>query len=84
MGCTINFLQKIFKKHSKRLFKYALVGVSGTLINLSVLYLLTEFAHMWYLTSEIIATLIAFVTNYTANTLWTYRDAMKKLEEEKL
>jgi putative flippase GtrA len=26
------------------------------------------------------ATLIAFVTNYAGNTLWTYRDAMKKLE----
>jgi len=76
-------IKKIIKKHFKRLFKYALVGTTGTLINLSVLYLLTEFFNIWYIFSAIIATLVAFITNYIANTLWTYRDAMKKLEESR-
>jgi putative flippase GtrA len=59
--------------------KYATVGTTGFFIDASVLYVLTEYGHIWYILSEAFATLVAFVTNYAGNTLWTYRDAMKAL-----
>jgi putative flippase GtrA len=68
------------RKHLKRGFKYACVGTSGFLIDAAVLYSLTQYVHIWYVLSELFATLITFATNYFFNTYWTYRDAMKKLE----
>ena len=71
---------KPVRKHFRRLGKYAIVGTSGFFIDAGVLYALTQYGHMWYILSEAFATLVAFVTNYAGNTLWTYRDAMKALK----
>jgi putative flippase GtrA len=75
---------KLVRKHSRRLVKYAIVGTSGFFIDAGVLYTLTQYGHMWYILSEAFATLLAFVTNYAGNTLWTYRDAMKALKSPHL
>ena len=66
-------------KHLKRGLKYSCVGTSGFLMDVGILYALTQYGHIWYITSEVLATLVTFVTNYFFNTYWTYRDAMKKL-----
>ena len=76
---TINIL----RKHFKRLTKYAMVGTTGFILDVILLFCFTQFAHIWYVASEILATLITFVTNYIGNTIFTYRDAMKKLNEDK-
>jgi putative flippase GtrA len=73
-------LRYLVKKHYRRLTKYAIVGTGGFFVDASFLYVFTQFFRIWYIESEMFATLIAFVTNYAGNTLWTYRDAMKKLE----
>ena len=57
-----------------------LVGTSGFMLDVLCLYLLTEYGHMWYVLSEVLATFITFLTNYIFNTIWTYRDAMKALD----
>jgi putative flippase GtrA len=80
----MGIVKNTIKKHSKRITKYAIVGASGFFIDAGFLYLLTQYGHIWYIFSEAIATLIAFLTNYTGNTLWTYRDAMKKLESSRV
>ena len=72
------------RKHSKRGFKYACVGTSGFLIDAAVLYYLTQFIHIWYVASELFATLVTFASNYLLNTYWTYRDAMKKLQQNEI
>ena len=36
-------------------------------MNLSILYALTTYAHLWYILSELIAILVTFVTNYNMN-----------------
>lgn len=76
-------LTAFVRDHLKRGFKYACVGTSGFLIDVLLLYCLTQYAHIWYILSEVIATLVTFVTNYFFNTFWTYRDAMKKLESSR-
>jgi putative flippase GtrA len=73
-------LHSLVKKHYRRLTKYAIVGTGGFFVDALFLYVFTQFFRVWYIESEMLATLIAFVTNYVGNTLWTYRDAMKKLE----
>lgn len=71
------------KFHFKRAVKFASVGTVGAIINLSVLFILTEQFHLWYMLSEIIAILVALIFNYFVNTYWTYRDAMKALNKNK-
>jgi putative flippase GtrA len=73
-------LDAFIHKHLRRGLKYACVGTSGFLMDVGILYVLTQYGHIWYITSEVLATLITFVTNYFFNTYWTYRDAMKKLD----
>ena len=58
-----------------------MVGSLGTIINLSLLAMFTEVFGIHYLISALIATLCAFIFNYFINTYWTYRDAMRKLEQ---
>jgi putative flippase GtrA len=80
----MGIVKNTIKKHSKRIIKYGIVGTSGFFIDVGFLYLLTQYGHIWYMFSEAIATLIAFVINYTGNTLWTFRDAMKTLESSRV
>ena len=46
--------------------KFALIGLLGTLINISILYTLTTLG-IWYIYSEIVAIGITFTSNYIGN-----------------
>ena len=61
----------LFARHA---FKYYLVGASGVLVNLGILYALTEFAGLWYLLSSSIAIYVSITTNFVLNKVWTFRD----------
>lgn len=52
-----------------RAFKFALIGSTGALVNLSILYLLTEYGKFYYIISEGIAIVITFFWNYNGNIL---------------
>ena len=65
----------LFAKHA---FKYYLVGASGVLVNLGILYALTEFAGLWYLLSSSIAIYLSITTNFVLNKVWTFRGADMK------
>lgn len=54
----IRRLSEIFTKPARRI----IVDIVGTALNWSILYLLTSRLGVWYLLSEILATLIVFVT----------------------
>ncbi len=57
-----------------RFLKYCLVGASGVVVNMVLLWLLTEFAGLFYLVSSAIAVEISIITNFTLNDLFTFRD----------
>lgn len=57
-------------------FKFAVVGLAGTVVNLSVLYLLTEYVGMYYLVSAMFAFLVAVTSNFILNKLWTFRESL--------
>jgi dolichol-phosphate mannosyltransferase len=63
---------QIISRKLFRLLKYNASALSGEAINLSVLYLLTTVG-LFYLSSEVIAILVAFGFNYTVSNKWVWR-----------
>jgi len=61
-----------------RLLKFAVVGISGVVVNMGMLYLLTEYLNILYIISSIIAIEISIISNFFLNDLWTWRDRAKK------
>ncbi len=57
-----------------RFLKYCLVGASGVLVNMALLWLFTELVGLYYLVSSAIAVEISIVTNFTLNDFITFRD----------
>lgn len=64
------------KKVMNEFFKFAIVGGIGTLINLAILYLLTEEAGFHYLLSAVISFLFAMTSNFILNKIWTFKENM--------
>lgn len=62
--------------------KYGLVGSVGFGIHLLVLWLLTEYAHLWYMASATIAIVVAALNNYILNYLWTFSDRKANIENK--
>jgi dolichol-phosphate mannosyltransferase len=65
----------LFAKHA---FQYYLVGASGVLVNLGLLYALKEYVGLWYLLSSAIAIYVSMTTNFILNKTWTFKDSMVK------
>jgi len=70
---------KIFSKSFILEFsKFAIVGAVGTVVNLSILFLLTDIFKIYYLISEVIAFLISVLNNYILNKIWTFKEEIKE------
>jgi dolichol-phosphate mannosyltransferase len=71
-----NSVKSVF---SRQFLKFAVVGFTGTLIHLLVLFVLTEFFGIYYIISSIIAFFFAVTNNFFLNKLWTfgYKDNRK-------
>jgi dolichol-phosphate mannosyltransferase len=61
-----------------RFAAYYAVSLSGMLLNIVILYVLTEFGQIYYLMSSFLATCIVFLWNYLINSAYTWgeRDAV--------
>jgi len=68
---SILFFQKYF---GLRFFKFCLVGASGVIVNMSLLWALTDKFGIFYLYSSAIAIETAILTNFLLNEHWTWRD----------
>lgn len=66
--------RKYIRKGFREFFKFAVVGFIGTVINLAVLYSLTEFFGVYYLLSAFFAFIIAVVNNFVWNKIWTFKE----------
>jgi len=65
----------LFAKHA---FQYYLVGASGVLVNLGLLYALKEYVGLWYLLSSALAIYLSMTTNFILNKTWTFKNTMSK------
>jgi len=59
---------------TKRFLKFLVVGGTGFVVHLVILYSLTELCHLWYILSAIIAVVLAATNNYLINHHWTFRE----------
>jgi dolichol-phosphate mannosyltransferase len=58
----------------RRLVKFGIVGVCGIFVNQGLLFFFTEFLHLDYRISSIIAIECAIISNFIFNSRWTWKD----------
>ena len=64
----------LFAKHA---IKYYAVGGSGVLVNLGILYALTDFAGFLYMASQVIAISVSISSNFLFNRFWTFSGSIE-------
>ncbi len=69
-------------KEIKRALKFLTVGVSGTFVNTGVLFLLTEYAGVYYIFSSLIAIETSIVTNFLLNDFWTFGEKHNNISKK--
>ena len=62
---------------AKQAIKYYTVGGSGVLVNLGLLYTLTDIVGFWYLAAQIIAISVSISSNFLFNRFWTFSDSIE-------
>jgi len=72
------FDPRVRRKISAELLKYSIVGVLGVFLNLSLLFVLTEFAHFYYICSAVFAWFVASALNFCLDKVWAFK---KKSED---
>jgi dolichol-phosphate mannosyltransferase len=55
-----------------RILRFALVGISGIVVNMGILWWLTELAGIYYLYSSAVAIETSIITNFLLNDFWTF------------
>jgi len=65
--------------HRRRLARFALVGLSGVLLNMGLLVALVEAAGLDEILAATIATEAAILSNFSLNDRWTFGDARSPL-----
>lgn len=54
--------------------RFLISGTTTAMVSLAVLYTLTEYAHVWYLASSVIAFCISYAVNFTLQKFWTFKN----------
>ena len=67
-----------FSLFAKQAIKYYSVGGSGVLVNLGILYSLTDFMGLWYIASQVIAISISISSNFLFNRFWTFSGSIQE------
>ena len=66
---------KAFKSQDVlRLVKFCLVGLSGVVVSVASLWLLTDVIGLFYVVSAIVAHVLSVTNNFAWNQAWTFRD----------
>ncbi len=62
----------------KRFLKFALVGGTGVIVNLGLLWIFTEIAGVFYIYSAVISIEASIISNFLLNEHWTFSDRRQK------
>lgn len=60
-----------------KITRFIISGGTATMVNLLVLFLLTDFVGMWYIASSVVSFFVAFIASFTLQKFWTFRDYSK-------
>ena len=69
-----NFMHVFSKKELKRFIKYCIIGITGIIVNTTVLFVFTDKLSMFYLLSSAMAYEISIITNFILNDIWTFNE----------
>lgn len=58
----------------KQFVQFLVVSVVGLGLNVLILYILVEFAGIWYILAKVLATGVVLIWNFFANKYWTFRE----------
>lgn len=73
-------LSKLLEKEIARLFTlYVVFAGFATLVDIGILYSLSEFAGLWYFYSAIVSYAAGMVTNYSLNKYLNFRNKSKRI-----
>lgn len=72
LGKSSEYLSEATKKNIKIYFKFAFVGGTGALLNLAIIYILTNYVLIWYVVSALIAIECSILWNFYLNTKVTF------------
>ncbi|TES95224.1 GtrA family protein [Patescibacteria group bacterium] len=53
--------------------RFLVVSIIGLGLNVLILYILVEFAGMWYILAKVLATGVVLIWNFFANKYWTFK-----------
>ncbi len=78
-GEHFNYLRHLLRLmraggEASRFLKFCLVGASGVVVNLGLLWILTEIVGFFYLVSAAFSIEASILSNFALNELWTFRD----------
>jgi len=71
------FILKIRNSAGKELVQYTLVGISGILINLFLLYFLTEFFNFYYILSAFLAGIAGGLYCFSIDKVWIFKEKLQ-------
>lgn len=69
---------------TKRFIKFALVGISGTIVDFSIFNLCLSVFHLASVVSSVCSFSVAVVNNFIWNRLWTYPESREKTVSSQL
>lgn len=58
----------------RQIISFAIVGTIGAVVNLDILYSLTEYVGLYYLLSNLIAIEVSILCNFTLNDKFVFKD----------
>lgn len=64
------------KKELKRFIKYCIVGFTGIIVNMLVLYFFTDILGIFYILSSMISYEVSIITNFLINDIWTFKEVI--------
>ncbi len=62
------------KKLFAQVVRFLLSGGVAATLNFLVLYACTEYAHLWYIASVVLAAIASFITSFLLQKIWTFKN----------
>lgn len=66
----------------KQIIRFAIVGFIATIIDYALLYILTEYFHIYYLISSVISFTSSLIVNYILSVIWVFDVKNKKANQK--
>lgn len=70
----MSIFRSVLSLADSKVLRYIIAGGTAAAVNLSILFVLTEYVGLWYLFSAVIAVASAWIVSFTLQKFWTFKD----------